>query len=419
MPLRDRPSRRPAGSARALAGAVLLASSPTAVLADAADGPAGSEPRVGTAEGPKPTPTDAQRLPLEPVRTYATVGRPIAVAVDRSAFVAGGPEPRIELIDPLPGRTIAGETLAGLDEPAPGDRPDEPVRVDLGELFPGLRSPGEARVLYAQLNRGGERLGPPVVLRPLVTPRVSTDALTGELGAALRRRDAPLLARLLELASEELEPMRERVVVRSPRGETVAGRRLDVLRRYVFETDRGVLEFRPEPAHAPNTTLHVRRLIEGGFYGGSPFHRIIPTDTLGRPFLVQTGDPTGTGLGTAGVFVDFEPSDLPHRFGTLSLARRPDDPNSGSSQLMITLGREGGRSLDGGYTSFARLVRGSEALLAIASWDAEPAAGAAGADTEPEPEPRPTIVRAWTVPAEPFGLGPARELGPETPRPER
>lgn len=126
-----------------------------------------------------------------------------------------------------------------------------------------------------------------------------------------------------------------------------------------LETDFGkmVLELYHDvaPAHADSFVS----LSKKGFYDGTIFHRII------KNFMIQGGDPEGTGRGGAGYYLKAEFSQLPHQDGTLSMARATD-PNSASSQFFICLGRNSMTgNLDGQYTVFGQLIRGYEALHAI------------------------------------------------------
>lgn len=106
------------------------------------------------------------------------------------------------------------------------------------------------------------------------------------------------------------------------------------------------------PAHADS---FYARSVEG-FYNGTIFHRII------AGFMMQGGDPTGTGTGNAGYFLDAEFNDLRHLKGTLSMARAAK-PNSASCQFFICFGPV--PTLDGLYTVFGQLVNGSETLNLI------------------------------------------------------
>ena len=109
------------------------------------------------------------------------------------------------------------------------------------------------------------------------------------------------------------------------------------------------------PAHADS---FLARSAEG-FYNGTIFHRIV------KNFMLQGGDPEGTGRGGAGYYLKAEFSDLPHQDGTLSMARS-SDPNSASSQFFICLGRNRSTSgLDGQYTVFGQLTMGYDVLHEI------------------------------------------------------
>ena len=107
------------------------------------------------------------------------------------------------------------------------------------------------------------------------------------------------------------------------------------------------------PAHADSFLARTN----DKFYDGTIFHRII------RGFMMQGGDPTGTGTGNAGYYLDAEFSDLPHIEGTLSMARAAS-PNSASCQFFICFGKAA--QLDGKYTVFGHLVNGYETLRKVA-----------------------------------------------------
>ena len=136
-----------------------------------------------------------------------------------------------------------------------------------------------------------------------------------------------------------------------------------------IETDFGkmVLELYRDvaPSHADSFMARSR----DGFYDGTIFHRIV------KNFMIQGGDPEGTGRGGAGYFLNAEFSDLPHQDGTLSMARSRD-PNSASSQFFICLGRNRSTSgLDGQYTVFGQLIRGYNVLHELGSVQCVPNPG--------------------------------------------
>ncbi len=111
------------------------------------------------------------------------------------------------------------------------------------------------------------------------------------------------------------------------------------------------------PAHADSFLARTKE----GFYDSTIFHRVIDR------FMIQGGDPTGTGTGRTGYTLKAEFSDLPHKEGTLSMARALD-PNSASCQFFICL--DSNRitaSLDGKYTIFGQLIKGYDVLHKIGS----------------------------------------------------
>lgn len=98
---------------------------------------------------------------------------------------------------------------------------------------------------------------------------------------------------------------------------------------------------------APRNVFHFRRLLREGDYEGLTFHRLIPG------YLMQGGDPQGDGTGGRTPNVEPELTDIPHENGTISMARGPNNPQSGM-QFFITLGRH--KHLDGQYSTVAQVL---------------------------------------------------------------
>lgn len=296
------------------------------------------------------------RAQLVPERTYYGVNRPIPMSVTVPAGAAG--EASIQLFAPQAAEPSA--TAAASAGP-----------VNLATLFPSLWTDKAPKLVYAQLVVGDRRIGPPVVLQPLV------DVPPARLDASGRRAVFP--------------PRRPDV--------TYSGIRAYAERHVVLDTTLGEMEFAMRPDAAPNTVWNFLELVEGGFYTDIIFHRVVAKLPSGAAFVVQVGDPTGSGSGGPGYNIDLENSPLPHDFGVLSMARS-SDPNSNGSQVFVCLSREGTSFLDGQYTSFAQLVRGEDVVKAIA-------AVPVGANDRPTDPPR--IRSAKLIPAPPFGgaAGPA------------
>lgn len=119
------------------------------------------------------------------------------------------------------------------------------------------------------------------------------------------------------------------------------------------------------PDKAPNTVYNFISLASGGFYDGLTFHRII------KGFMIQGGDPAGTGIGGPGYCIKgefslngYKKNDLKHERGTLSMARTMD-PNSAGSQFFIM--HANASYLDGQYAAFGKVVQGIEVVDEIAS----------------------------------------------------
>jgi cyclophilin family peptidyl-prolyl cis-trans isomerase len=130
--------------------------------------------------------------------------------------------------------------------------------------------------------------------------------------------------------------------------------------RVVMETTMGKMILELWPDVAPKHCQSFVHLINKNFYDSVSFHRII------AGFVIQGGDPQGTGMGGPGYTVPAEFSDtLKHDVGILSMARRGDDINSGGSQFFICLTRERTAALDKQYTIFGKVVEGLDVVKAI------------------------------------------------------
>jgi len=128
-----------------------------------------------------------------------------------------------------------------------------------------------------------------------------------------------------------------------------------------IETNRGNIEIELYPQYAPNTVNNFVFLAEEGFYDGVTFHRVIGN------FMVQGGDPTGTGSGGPGYrFEDeFDSNPLKHETGTLSMANA--GPNTNGSQFFITHAPQ--PHLDGRHTVFGKVSGGQDVVDAIQQGD--------------------------------------------------
>ena len=127
----------------------------------------------------------------------------------------------------------------------------------------------------------------------------------------------------------------------------------------------GIIKAELYPEVAPNTVANFVNLIEKGFYDGLIFHRVIPG------FMIQGGDPQGTGMGGPGYTIKgefarngFKQNTLKHTRGVLSMARSMM-PNSAGSQFFIM--HANAPHLDGDYAAFGIVLEGIEVVDQIAN----------------------------------------------------
>lgn len=124
----------------------------------------------------------------------------------------------------------------------------------------------------------------------------------------------------------------------------------------VVETNRGTFSFKFYPEDAPQTVASFKKLANKGFYDGLIFHRVI------AGFMMQGGDPTGTGTGGPGYTIKAEFNKHSHVAGTVSMARS-GDPDSAGSQFFVCLAPAS--HLDGQYTVFGQVIDGMDVVDAI------------------------------------------------------
>lgn len=126
-----------------------------------------------------------------------------------------------------------------------------------------------------------------------------------------------------------------------------------------IQTNKGDMVCELFPTDAPVTVNSFVFLAREGFYDGVTFHRVIPD------FMIQGGDPTGTGSGGPGYQFEDEFSDRQHGTGALSMANA--GPNTNGSQFFITHSPQ--PHLDGAHSVFGQLVDGMDVLLQIEQGD--------------------------------------------------
>ncbi len=128
-----------------------------------------------------------------------------------------------------------------------------------------------------------------------------------------------------------------------------------------MNTSKGIIEIELYPEHAPKTVNNFVFLSKEGFYDGVSFHRVI------EDFVIQGGDPTGTGRGGPGYKFEDELKNNPlkHERGVLSMANA--GPNSNGSQFFITHSPQ--PHLNGKHTVFGKVVNGLDVVDSIEQGD--------------------------------------------------
>ena len=131
--------------------------------------------------------------------------------------------------------------------------------------------------------------------------------------------------------------------------------------RATIETNRGTIEIEFYPKSALKTVNNFVFLTRDGFYDGLSFHRVISN------FMIQGGDPTGTGRGGPGYKFEDEVKDNPltHETGVISMANA--GPNTNGSQFFITHAPQ--PHLNGKHTVFGKVVSGRDVVDAIRQGD--------------------------------------------------
>ncbi len=136
---------------------------------------------------------------------------------------------------------------------------------------------------------------------------------------------------------------------------------IDTAKKYtaIMETEKGTMELELFAKDVPKTVNNFVFLAREGYFDGTTFHRVIPG------FMVQGGDPTGTGRGGPGYRFEDEFTEHGHITGALSMANA--GPNTNGSQFFITYVAV--HQLDGKHSVFGQLVKGMDILKAITPRD--------------------------------------------------
>lgn len=152
------------------------------------------------------------------------------------------------------------------------------------------------------------------------------------------------------------------------RNVILSHRKVTNMRAIITMSDEKTMTIELDATVAPITVDNFVKLAKDGFYDGLIFHRVI------AGFMIQGGDPTGTGMGGPGHTIKGEfaangvKNPLKHTRGVISMARS-SSPNSAGSQFFIM--HEDAPHLDGSYAAFGKMTDGFDTLDAIASVDTD------------------------------------------------
>jgi cyclophilin family peptidyl-prolyl cis-trans isomerase len=130
-----------------------------------------------------------------------------------------------------------------------------------------------------------------------------------------------------------------------------------------MQTNQGTIELRLFDEAAPKTVENFKKLAQDGFYDGVIFHRVIPD------FMIQGGDPTGTGSGGPGYQFEDEFNDHKVERGALAMANA--GPNTNGSQFFIVTA-DACPWLDGKHTVFGEVTSGMDVVDSISNVDTGP-----------------------------------------------
>jgi len=231
------------------------------------------------------------------------------------------------------------------------------------------------------------RLGDPATL-PIIAQAVAKsdadrepDVPIAAIGAAEKSPERPEARAVVEAAYRHPSTLVSRLARRSlvrvfhadpkdlPWREYVTGRDLADYRALTqtaresrtvrVETERGTFAIRLAWAEAPLTVANFLRLARQSFFDHAPIHRVVPN------FVVQDGDPTGTGNGGPGDTIRDEANAIPYGTGTVGMALA--GPDTGGSQWFVTQSPQ--PHLDGRYTVFGQVVTGMDVVHRIEQGD--------------------------------------------------
>lgn len=283
---------------------------------------------------------------MRPAHLYTPPSGPLEILIRTGA---DEPAPTLMLLD------SSGEML-GLATQVRG-------KVDLLEAIPAVAT--LERAAWLQLAQDDHPIGSAIVIQPMREPPPVRTLLEVRPGTTTPyTRIVGWGDKPLDPDDPKMDEVSRQWIAGDP--PVLSGFKTYTEMDALMRTDHGEIRIAFAPDEAPMTAWNFRTLVREGFYDNGGFHRIVPADREGRPFVIQGGDPTMTGNGGPGFALALEPSKLAHDYGVISMARA-DEPHSAGSQFFFALGREACARLDGQYCAFGYAVTGSRAIDSMAA----------------------------------------------------
>ena len=291
---------------------------------------------------------------------------PFAEADARRARLAADPElfVRLKLLEGLRTPAAVARNRALVDA-ALAD-PDPAVQAGAVSALGLLENPSELPAIRDAVVRSYPSPAPDVAIEALAAAEAHvTDPAARQVVEAAYRHPAVLVSRLARRSlvkrfhadpaafpwrTYEGKPAEDYARAAASERTTVAVR---------VETERGEFRIRMAPAEAPWTVDNFVSLARRGYFDGIRIHRVAPG------FVVQDGDPTGTGSGGPGYEIRDELNVIPYGTGTVGMALA--GPDTGGSQWFVTQAPQ--PHLDGAYTVFGRVIAGMDVVNRIEQGD--------------------------------------------------
>lgn len=293
---------------------------------------------------------------------------PAADAAARRARLAADPEVfvRLKLLEGLRTKDSVAQSRALVD--AALRDADPGVQAAAIDALAQLEDPAVWPVIQEAVTRSSDGPAPDVPIEAIAAAEAHPeDPAARAVVEAAYRHPSVLVSRLARrslVRKFHADPAAYPWRTYDPKSEEEYARAAELEREAPppvvrIETERGAFTIRLAPADAPLTVRNFVALARRGYFDGVRIHRVVPG------FVVQDGDPTGTGNGGPGYEIRDELNAIPYETGTVGMAL--SGPDTGGSQWFVTQAPQ--PHLDGGYTVFGKVIAGMEVVSRIEQGD--------------------------------------------------